>query len=464
MRSAHNLGNPPCYFHGREVVEGVSERTGGVPLFVEEVTRLLLERGEQGGLQAIPPTLQQSLAARLDRLGEAREVAQIGAVLGRDFSYALLRAVAAVDDRGPTALAERGYRDPALQSALDRLAEADLLFVEGAGSQATYRFKHALIQDAAYESLLKSRRQALHRRAAEILRDEPERAEAEPELVAHHFTEAGLDDLAIEWWGRAGDRALRRSAFQEAIAHLGKAIAMADKAEGEKAAGVPGQRGQLQVAYANALMAGRGFGAPETREAFVKARQSAIQWEDAIELFAADFGLYASSYVLGDLPSLRTHAAALLRDVEASPDSPQACVAHRANGITHWFAGEYTEARDHLERALALFRPGRDDDLVLRFGFDAGVAAMHYLALVLWPLGDVMRAASLVESAQTRTRRHHARPHARLRKILCGRARAYSARPFARRAARLRAGASGARPRPALLACRGSIPRRLDDG
>ena len=241
----------------KEVVEGVSERTGGVPLFVEEVTRLLLERGESGGLQAIPPTLQQSLAARLDRLGEAREVAQFGAVLGRDFTYALLRAVGEIDD-------------PALQSALDRLAGADLLIAEGAGHQANYRFKHALIQDAAYDSLLKSRRQALHRRAAEILRDQPERTAAEPEVIAHHFTQAGLDDLAIEWWGKAGDQALRRSAFQEAIAHLGKAIAMADKA-----AGVSGERRQLHVAYGNALMAARGYGAPETTEAFANARESA---------------------------------------------------------------------------------------------------------------------------------------------------------------------------------------------
>src|SRR6476469_8846524 len=137
-----------------DVIEGVSERTGGVPLFVAEVTRLLLERGEQGGVQAIPPTLQQSLAARLDRLGSAREIAQIGAVLGRDFAYALLREVAETDE-------------PMLRGSLDRLADADLLFVEGAPPQANYRFKHALIQDAAYESLLKSRRQALHRRAAE---------------------------------------------------------------------------------------------------------------------------------------------------------------------------------------------------------------------------------------------------------------------------------------------------------
>ena len=199
-----------------ETIDGVGERTGGVPLFVEEVTRLLLERDAQGA-QAIPPTLQQSLAARLDRLGEAREVAQIGAVLGRDFSYRLLRDVSS---------SAAGFDEPRLQGALDRLTEVDLLFADGAPPTAAYRFKHALIQDAAYESLLKSRRQTLHRRAAEALRD----ANAEPEAIAHHFTEAGLDDLAIEWWGKAGDQALRRSAFQEAIAHLGKAIVMADRA------------------------------------------------------------------------------------------------------------------------------------------------------------------------------------------------------------------------------------------
>ena len=233
----------------KEVVERVSERTGGVPLFVEEVTRLLLERGEEGGAHVIPPTLQQSLAARLDRLGEAREVAQVGAVLGRDFTYALLRVVGGADD-------------PALQSARNRLADADLLVAEDTGPEANYRFKHALIQDAAYDSLLKSRRQALHRSAAEDLRDEPERAAAEPEVIAHHFTEAGLDDHAIEWWAGAGDQALRRSASQEAIAHLSRAIAMADKAEGG-GADRSSQRQRLQAAYGNALIAARGYGAPE---------------------------------------------------------------------------------------------------------------------------------------------------------------------------------------------------------
>ena len=153
-----------------EMIDGVGERTGGVPLFVEEVTRLLLERDAQGGAQAIPPTLQQSLAARLDRLGEAREVAQIGAVLGRDFSYRLLSDVSS---------SAAGFDEPRLQAALDRLTEADLLFVEGAPPTAAYRFKHALIQDAAYESLLKSRRQALHRRAAEALRDAERRARSD---------------------------------------------------------------------------------------------------------------------------------------------------------------------------------------------------------------------------------------------------------------------------------------------
>jgi class 3 adenylate cyclase len=184
----------------QDVIEGVTERTGGVPLFVEEVTRLLLERGEVGGgIQAIPPTLQQSLTARLDRLGPAREVAQIGSVIGRGFSYPLLRAIARMEEA-------------ALQAVLERLAEADILLVQGLPPESDYRFKHALIQDAAYENLLKSRRAALHRIVAETLRDNfTAVAATEPEVLAHHFTQAGLDDAAIEWWGKAGDQALRRS-------------------------------------------------------------------------------------------------------------------------------------------------------------------------------------------------------------------------------------------------------------
>jgi class 3 adenylate cyclase/predicted ATPase len=380
----------PRHALSREVVEGVSKRSGGVPLFVEEVTRLLLERGEAGGLHAIPPTLQQSLAARLDRLGAAREVAQIGAVLGRDFTSALINAVGEIGD-------------PALQSALDRLAGADLLIAQGAGAQAKYRFKHALIQDAAYESLLKSRRQALHGRAAELLRDQPERAAAEPEALAHHFTEAGLDDLAIEWWGKAGDSALRRSAFQEAVAHLGRAISMLDKAGGGKGPGTVARRQQLHVAYGNALFHARGYGAPETADAFVRARESAVSDKGASERLKIDYALWAGDFARGELQFMRAHAAAFLTDVSDRPASAEAGVAHRCAGLTHMFAGEYQEARVHLEQALALFQPGRDDDLANRFGQDAGVGAMSYLALVLWPMGDAGRAIALVRDAQART-------------------------------------------------------------
>jgi tetratricopeptide (TPR) repeat protein len=159
---------------------------------------------------------------------------------------------------------------------------------------------------------------------------------------------------------------------------------------------------QLQVAYGNALIAARGHGAAETTEAFAKARESASGETDAPERLAADYGLWVGSHARGDLPSMRAHATAFLSDVEARPDSPEAGVAHRAAGLTCWFAGEYREARDHLERALALFQPGRDDDLAFRFGQDQGVAAMAYLAIASWPIGEVDRAISLIDRMQMR--------------------------------------------------------------
>jgi len=223
----------------KEVIEGVTDRTGGVPLFVEEVTRLLLERGEQGGIQAIPPTLQQSLTARLDRLGPAREVAQIAAVIGRGFSYPLVRAVAKMEDE-------------ALQAALERLAEADILLVQGLPPESEYRFKHALIQDAAYENLLKSRRQALHRRTGEVLRDQFATTGAtEPELLAHHFTQAGLTEAAVEWWGKAGQRSLARSALPEGAEQLKRALDQIATLPATSA--LRGEEIKTQLAFGNAL-------------------------------------------------------------------------------------------------------------------------------------------------------------------------------------------------------------------
>jgi hypothetical protein len=371
----------------KDVIEGVNERTGGVPLFVEEVTRLLLERDEQGGVQAIPPTLQQSLAARLDRLGAAREVAQIGAVLGRDFGYPLLREVAETNDQ-------------ALQASLDRLTDADLLFVEGAPPQATYRFKHALIQDAAYDSLLKSRRQALHRRAADLLRDDPERAVAEPEVIAHHFTQGGLDDLAIEWWGRAGDQALRRSAFQEAIAHLGKAIEMADKsAAGTVTTATVPERVRLQTDYAHAVQWGKGFGADEAKAAFEQTAALAARLGLPAEQLPALYGQWAWSTLRGDIRAARDVAERFLRATEAEGAVAEIGVAHRAVGWACVLFGNQAEALRQLELALNSYDRERDTEVRGKFGHDGGVVVRAFLAFALWLRGDVQRARQLIEAA-----------------------------------------------------------------
>jgi predicted ATPase len=354
-----------------------------------------LERGEQGGVQAIPPTLQQSLAARLDRLGPAREVAQIGAVLGRDFAYTLLRDIADLDE-------------PALQAWLDRLADADLLFVEGAPPQATYRFKHALIQDAAYDSLLKSRRQTLHRRAAEVLRDDPERAAAESEVIAHHFTQAGLDDLAIEWWGKAGDQALRRSAFQEAISHLGKAIEMADKAGSTSTlpatatTASSSQRLRLQTSLGQAMMYSRGFGSEESKTAFARARTLSAGAGDATERFDAYYGLFIGSLLRGELSLARETAESFLRDAENEGRMTEAAVARRNVGAARLWQSDFIGAQTNLAEALRIYDPERDRDAKFRFGADAGAGAAGHLAPASWALGDVERARALSEEALAR--------------------------------------------------------------
>ena len=372
----------------RDIVEGMSERTGGVPLFVEEVTRLLLERGEHGGAQAIPPTLQQSLAARLDRLGSARETAQIGAVLGRGFSYALLQSVAGLDEG-------------ALQSALERLAQADILFVEGDGAQANYRFKHALIQDAAYDSLLKSRRQALHAQAAEIL---SESASPEPEAIAHHFTQAGLDDRAIEWWGKAGDQALRRSAFQEAISHLGKAIAMADKAAGGKAAGgkAAGERLHLQTAYGRAVMWSKGFGSDEAKAAFDRAQELTKDAGNVDERFATLYGLSVTSLVRGELRTANEAAETFRREAESCGRLTEAAVAGRFLGLISAMRGELLKSKAQLEEALRVYDPERDRDTRFRYGIDTAFGATLYLSPVTLMLGDIEGARKLIDELVAR--------------------------------------------------------------
>jgi class 3 adenylate cyclase/predicted ATPase len=364
----------------REVAEGVAARTGGVPLFVEEVTRLLLERGEQGGIQTIPPTLQQSLMARLDRLGPAREVAQVGSVIGRGFSYGLLRAVAAMEE-GP------------LQMALERLAEADILLVEGLPPESDYRFKHALIQDAAYENLLKSRRQVLHRRVGEALLDNLIAAvAAEPELMAHHFTQAGLTEAAIEWWGKAGQRSLESSALVEAVEQLTRAIAQIATLPATSV--LRREEIKLQVALISPLMHLKGYAAEQTKVAVERARLLIEQAEelgeppeDPLLLSSVLFGVWVASYVAFNGEVMRSLAAQFLAIARKQGTTAPVMVGNRMMGTSLLLTGDIAESRAHLDRAIALFDPTQHRPLATRLGQDVRVSILSYRSFALWSLG-----------------------------------------------------------------------------
>ncbi len=376
----------------KEVVEGVTERTGGVPLFVEELTRLLLERGEQGGIQAIPPTLQQSLTARLDRLGSAREVAQIAAVIGRDFSYTLLRAVA-------------GNEDTPLQMALERLAEADILLVQGLPPSSDYRFKHALIQDAAYENLLKSRRQLLHRRIAEALRDNVTvAAAAEPELLAHHFTQAGMTESAIEWWGKAGQRSLQRSALVEGIEQLTRALALIATLPATPA--LRRQAINFNVALITPLYHVKGAAALETKMAAERARLLIEEAEalgespeDPLLVFSVLYGFWVANLVAFNGDVVRELSSQFLALAEKQGGTVPLMVGHRLKGVSLTYVGKFMEARTHLDRAIALYSRAEHGPLARQFGQDVHVAASSYLSLSWWFLGHADAALAVINQA-----------------------------------------------------------------
>ena len=362
------------------VVEGVTERTGGVPLFVEEVTRLLLERGGQGGIRSIPPTLQQSLAARLDRLGSARELAQIGSVIGRGFSLALLCAIA-------------GMEDATVQAALEKLAETDSLLVQGLPPDSDYRFKHALIQEAAYESLLKSRRQALHRRVAEILRDRfPDTAAAEPELLAHHFTQAGVIEAAIEWWDKAAQQSLQRSALNEAVAQFTRAL--------DQIVTLPAtperlrQQIRLQIGLANALYHANGMVAAETKAAFDRARglieraqEIGEHLEDPLLLYSILYGFFIGKFITFDGDAARALATEFLTLAEQQTGTAPLMIGHRLLGNLLLCMGEPAGALSHLDRSLALYDPAAHGPLAMQFGHDVRAAIHAFRAMALWLLG-----------------------------------------------------------------------------
>jgi DNA-binding response OmpR family regulator/class 3 adenylate cyclase/predicted ATPase len=364
-------------------LERIIAQTDGVPLFIEELTKAVLETNFFPVGLGVPRTLQTSLMARLDRLSAGKPVAQISAVIGREFTYDLLIAVA-------------GLTEKQLAMGLEELVGAGLVFRRGFSPDAVYTFKHALVQETAYQSLLKARRQSVHRCVAETVRDQhPDRANTEPEIVAHHFTQAGLRALAVEWWGKAGELAMRGCAYAEAIGHLEMAL----KLSRELGDGPDQQRSlfRLQLTYGNALRMARGLGAPETQAAYAIARDLAAAVEDVSERFPAYYGMWVGSYVRGELAPMQKMATAILRDAESRPASPEAAMAQRIYGMTCWYAGNFIAAQKHLEQALAINAAKHQREDVFRFNLDVTPLVMVQLPLALWPLGILSRAVSLTE-------------------------------------------------------------------
>ena len=379
------IGNKPLSL---EVRQDIMERTDGVPLFVEEITRAVLEAENEGAAQtivpspalAVPASLHGSLMARLDRVGQAKEIAQIGAALGRKFSHPLLAAVV----RKPEA---------ELASALDRLIAAGLLFQQGVPPHATYLFKHALVQDAAYGTLLREPRRALHARIAETLQSQfTEIAENQPELLARHCTEAGLIEQAASLWGKAGQRSLERSALVEAVAQLTRALDQIATLPASPA--LRREEMKLQVALITPLTHVKGYAAPETNAAVERARQLIEQAEtlgeppdDPLLLFSVLYSFWVANYVAFDGGMMRELSTEFLALAEKQRATVPLSVGHRLVGTSLACTGDIAQGRAHLDRAAALYNPTEHRPLALRFGQDVRVAILSNRALALWMLG-----------------------------------------------------------------------------
>jgi class 3 adenylate cyclase/tetratricopeptide (TPR) repeat protein len=360
-----------------ETAESVVGRSTGVPLFVEELTRAVLESGNAKLTgREIPATLQASLIARLDRLGAAREVAQAGATIGDEFSYELLRAVAYVTE-------------DELKSALGALLEAELLYVHGIAPEATYLFKHALVRDIAYDTLLKSRRRELHRRVAEAIEKRfPEMATTTPEFLAHHYTEAGLFAEAVRYWRKAGLKEIERSAHREAIAHLKKGLELVNLVPETRDR--VGEEFRLQLALTDPLAAVNGYSAPETEKACNRAIELSAHVGESPQLFAALGRVCSIYHNRGNSRSGLEVAERMLRLAQMQHDPRLLLWAHYALGFNLLHAGKLALARDHLEQSVALYDRQRGGT----HGFvqDPGPTALALLAHVLCSLGYLDQA------------------------------------------------------------------------
>jgi class 3 adenylate cyclase/tetratricopeptide (TPR) repeat protein len=370
-----------------EVLEEIAARTDGVPLFVEELTKAVLETGTTGSGGAVPTSLHASLMARLDRVPDVKEVAQTAACIGREFAYPLLAEVS------PLPEAE-------LQGALDRLANAELVFRRGMPPEASYTFKHALVRDAAHESLLKTRRQQLHARIVQALEAQfPEVATAQPELLAHHCAEGGLIERAVDYWFAAGERALRASANVEAVQHLSQGIRLLTTSLPD----TPGRQRtelQFQISLGATLLATRGWAASEAVQAYRRADELCRALGDHRERFKVVLGLWFFYLTRGETQEAKSLGDELFALAEQQNDDDLRLQAlHAAWGICTWL-GEFAAGREHAERGLALYSPAKHASHALTYGgHDPGVCGWARGGMDLWFLGYPDQADEYVHRA-----------------------------------------------------------------
>jgi class 3 adenylate cyclase/predicted ATPase len=367
-----------------DVVAEIVERTDGVPLFVEEMTKAVLEAGAERGREiaalvpstglGVPATLQASLMARLDRLGPATKgVAQIGAAIGREFSYELTAAVGE-------------FAEERLQEALRRLVDAGLVFQRGTPPAAEYLFKHALVQDAAYGTLLRRPRQQLHARIAVALEaHSPELMDSQPELFAQHYAEAGFVEKAVTFWGKAGHRSAARSAMAEAAAQLQKGLdqlaLLPDTPERQR------QELELRSALGTALLAVKGYGAPEAGRAYARARELWEQLGSPSEFLQIPYGQSVYHRFRGELDLAQPLGEDLLRLSRQRNDSAGLLLGHLSSGHSLMFAGRFASSRSHQEEILAIYDPNSHRSIAHLAGIHPHVNSLATLGTVLFCLG-----------------------------------------------------------------------------
>ncbi|HXQ20146.1 MAG TPA: AAA family ATPase [Candidatus Acidoferrales bacterium] len=385
------------------VLRDLCDKADGVPLYIEELTKMILESGllrsgregyELSGRlpsSAIPVTLQESLIARLDRLAPVKEVVQLGAVIGRAFSYELLRAVWRRDEE-------------TLQRELARLVEAEVLYSRGKPPATTYLFKHALIQDAAYESLVKNKRREYHQRIAQVFEERfAEIVETQPELLAHHWEGAGRTREAITYYHRAGQRAIERSANLEAASHLGTAL--------ELVAALPAGADQarleleLRVTLGPALLAIKGYSVPEVEQVYARARTLCDEVGETSKLFYdALTGLFLFHQARGELRTALDLTRKRLHLAEQLGDRALVMQVHENLGTVGLWQGDFEEALSRLNEALSHYDPERARSIALVYGTDSAVVCDAYAAWALWFLGYPDRARRRAEESVARAR------------------------------------------------------------